>query len=158
MTRHVQFIGANAVTENARIGAIREITVDTDTFALRLHDGVTPGGHEIPNKDNIAGYTTQEFNGLLNQSAPGTLTNAIMRKYNEVTVAGHYVLPLLAAVANVGDKVVICATVAGVIIDRQSTDLISEHGGDVTTLNLVANEIVTLCKKTAARWVVMSRY
>ena len=28
-----------------------EITVNTDTFALRVHDGYTPGGHELARQD-----------------------------------------------------------------------------------------------------------
>lgn len=28
-----------------------EITVNTDTYALRVHDGYTPGGHELARQD-----------------------------------------------------------------------------------------------------------
>ena len=50
MTKRVQRLGhtnANAITF---VGKAREITIDTTNNDLRVHDGVTAGGHRIPNK------------------------------------------------------------------------------------------------------------
>jgi Microcystin-dependent protein len=40
----LQFRGGTATEHNAFTGALKEVTVDTTNKALRLHDGVTPGG------------------------------------------------------------------------------------------------------------------
>lgn len=43
--------GGNATTQNVYVGDPREVTADTSNWELRLHDGVTPGGHKILNRD-----------------------------------------------------------------------------------------------------------
>ncbi|MBK3800467.1 hypothetical protein GAY33_14695 [Azospirillum brasilense] len=40
----LQFRGGTAVEHSAFTGALREVTVDTTNKALRVHDGLTPGG------------------------------------------------------------------------------------------------------------------
>src|SRR3546814_1446734 len=52
MTKEVQHAGGNATNQNQYIGPPRELTVDTSNQELRLHDGVTPGGHRFPNRDS----------------------------------------------------------------------------------------------------------
>src|SRR3546814_5521428 len=52
MTKEVQLAGGNATNQNQYIGPPRELTVDTSNQELRLHDGVTPGGHRFPNRDS----------------------------------------------------------------------------------------------------------
>ena len=56
-----------------------ELTVNTDTFALRVHDGYTPGGHELArqdlsNVDNAAFYAKAIAAGLGASSGGGTPT------------------------------------------------------------------------------------
>ncbi len=68
MTKRVQILGHDFETANAFLGEEREITVDTDNWALRLHDGETPGGWLIYNRDqNDARYQARsvELDGLL---------------------------------------------------------------------------------------------
>lgn len=68
MTKRVQIIGHDHETANAFIGEEREITVDVDNWELRLHDGSTPGGWLIYNRDqNDARYQARsvELDGLL---------------------------------------------------------------------------------------------
>lgn len=68
MTKRVQIIGHDFETANAFIGEEREITVDIDNWSLRLHDGSTPGGWLIYNRDqNDARYQARsvELDGLL---------------------------------------------------------------------------------------------
>lgn len=68
MTKRVQIIGHDAETANGFIGEVREITVDTDNWELRLHDGTTPGGWKLLNRDqNDARYQARsvELDGLL---------------------------------------------------------------------------------------------
>ena len=47
MTKRVQIVGGDTAAANAFKGLEREIYVVTDTFELRIHDGVTPGGHRL---------------------------------------------------------------------------------------------------------------
>lgn len=51
MTKEVQLAGGTSETQDAYIGPARELTVDTSNQELRLHDGVTPGGRKIINRD-----------------------------------------------------------------------------------------------------------
>lgn len=48
----VQNVGGSATNQDAYTGPERELTVDTDNWDLRLHDGVTVGGHRILSRDN----------------------------------------------------------------------------------------------------------
>ena len=45
MSKRILRRGGSAADHAAFEGGDREITVDTDTYQLRVHDGVTPGGH-----------------------------------------------------------------------------------------------------------------
>lgn len=57
MVKRVQRLGASAAVADAFIGLDREITVDVTEYNLRVHDGVTPGGHRIPTlEQNDARY------------------------------------------------------------------------------------------------------
>ena len=47
-----QQVGGSAANQDAYTGVPRQLTVDTDNYDLRLHDGVTPGGRLIPSRDN----------------------------------------------------------------------------------------------------------
>ena len=47
MSKQVQFRRGNYAESEAFTGAEGEITVDTDNNTLRIHDGVTEGGHQI---------------------------------------------------------------------------------------------------------------
>lgn len=48
----VQQVGGTADVESAVTGADRQIRIDTTNRDILLHDGVTPGGHRIPNQQN----------------------------------------------------------------------------------------------------------
>ena len=68
MTKEVQIRGHEAAAANAFIGEEREVTVDTTNWELRVHDGTTPGGHRLPNRDsNDNRYQARsvELDGLL---------------------------------------------------------------------------------------------
>jgi cytoskeletal protein CcmA (bactofilin family) len=51
VTKRVQIVGHDAEGANAFIGLERELTADVENDELRLHDGTTPGGHRILNRD-----------------------------------------------------------------------------------------------------------
>jgi hypothetical protein len=52
MTKIVQEVGGSAANQDAYTGEVRQVTVDTDNWDIRLHDGVTPGGRRLVNRDN----------------------------------------------------------------------------------------------------------
>lgn len=52
MSKIVQLVGDLLSAANLYTGPDRELRVDTSSYNLRLHDGVTQGGHEILNRDN----------------------------------------------------------------------------------------------------------
>ena len=53
MVKRVQRVGHDAVAAAAFIGLPREITVDIDNSELRVHDGVTEGGHPVAKKSDV---------------------------------------------------------------------------------------------------------
>ena len=48
MSTQVQFRRGTTSQNNAFTGAAGELTVDTDVWALRIHDGTTAGGKVVP--------------------------------------------------------------------------------------------------------------
>lgn len=68
MTKEVQIRGHAAVDANAFIGLEREITIDTTNWEFRIHDGTTPGGFKVLNRnsnDNRYQARSVELDGLL---------------------------------------------------------------------------------------------
>jgi len=51
MSTEVRWRGGTADEHSTFTGAPREITVVTDDYSLRVHDGATPGGHPIVGSD-----------------------------------------------------------------------------------------------------------
>ena len=47
-----QQVGGSRPIQDQYTGAHRQLTVDTDNWDLRIHDGVTPGGHPVLSRDN----------------------------------------------------------------------------------------------------------
>ena len=63
MAKQVQFRRGTTSQNNSFTGAVGELTVDTDRDIIRIHDGSTAGGFEIP------GYTV--YADLLNGQSDG---------------------------------------------------------------------------------------
>ena len=55
MSKQVQLRGGTTAEHENFIGAPREVTVDTDLNTLRVHDGQTPGGHDLAKADDVIG-------------------------------------------------------------------------------------------------------
>lgn len=53
MSKQVQLRGGTTAEHRDFIGASREVTVDTDLNTLRVHDGSTPGGHELATTSSV---------------------------------------------------------------------------------------------------------
>jgi len=72
MPTQVQFRRGSASQNNTYTGAAGELTIDTSTWDIRVHDGITPGGYSVSGSAStataIAGGVTGD---LLYQSGPG---------------------------------------------------------------------------------------
>lgn len=68
MSKIVQLVGHIASLARQFVGEERELTVDTESLNLRLHDGSTPGGHVIPNLEQL-GATFQGKSAALDYLA-----------------------------------------------------------------------------------------
>lgn len=68
MSKIVQLVGHIASLARQFVGEERELTVDTESLNLRLHDGSTPGGHVIPNLTQL-GATFQPKSAALDYLA-----------------------------------------------------------------------------------------
>ena len=64
MARTIQHKGGSTGQNDAYTGPARELTVDTTKHTLRVHDGVTPGGHEIPRSYSLDGVTDVTITSL----------------------------------------------------------------------------------------------
>lgn len=84
MTGIVEVEGGSADVESVYVGVERELRADTDNNDLILHDGVTPGGHRLLQRDNAderyqgrsdeldgIGPFTPEQRGFLIRRSPG---------------------------------------------------------------------------------------
>jgi len=73
MTRKLQLLRGTTVQNDAFTGSSGELTVDTDTHELRVHDGSTAGGHVIPTKSEV--YTQTQADTILAGKANTSLSN-----------------------------------------------------------------------------------
>ena len=64
MSKQVQLRGGTTAEHMDFIGAPREVTVDTDLNTLRVHDGQTPGGHDLAKADDVIGLRKDVQNML----------------------------------------------------------------------------------------------
>ena len=63
MATQVQFRRGTTSQNNAFTGAQGEITVDTDVYALRIHDGTTAGGKVVPTLTATQTFTNKTLGG-----------------------------------------------------------------------------------------------
>ena len=75
MTKTLQLLRGTTAQNDSFTGHAGELTVDTTTNELRLHDGSTAGGHKIPNKAECQGLLGGGTAGTLltNSGTPGTV-------------------------------------------------------------------------------------
>ena len=64
MADQLQLRGGKTAQSQSFVGAEREITIDTELFAVRLHDGTTPGGHIIASLDTVQGLLAEQSNSF----------------------------------------------------------------------------------------------
>lgn len=78
-----QFLRGNTAQNNAYTGQPGEITVDTELNQIRVHDGVTPGGHIIANQENAS----LDWNDIVNR--PSGLISA-SQQYSTGSFTGSF--------------------------------------------------------------------
>jgi len=115
----IQFRRGNTAQNDAFLGANGEITIDTQLHMVRLHDGVTVGGHIISGyagSQGIQGYTGSQgatgFVGsqgvnridLLEDVVEGTPANGAILTYN-TSDDKYYVLPISVSDTTISNTV-----------------------------------------------------
>lgn len=148
----------DTASQDAYVGPPGQLTMDSDRHEGRLHDGVTPGGHRLLNSEQINLLGAQAYTDLLTQSVPGVIDDSAWAKFNSITVAGDYTLPLLAS-ADVGTHLWLQAALEGVtILVQEVGSTIVDKGSSDTSMSLVADEAVWLVKHTPTAFKVLGRY
>jgi len=72
MPTQVQFRRGSAAQNNTYTGASGELTIDTSTWDIRVHDGVTPGGYSVGGAANSANNLASGTTGSIPyQVSPG---------------------------------------------------------------------------------------
>lgn len=139
------------------IGPEGQIIMNSDLKNIHLQDGVTPGGQVFFNETQIGLLPLRTFNSIRQYNEEATLDEDDVGAFVQFTGADTYTLMHLSDL-DVGVPVTLFATVAGVIIECAGTDIIADHGADVTSMNLTQYETTVIAKQDIARWRVMSRY
>ena len=146
MSTQVQFRRGTSGQNDAFTGAVGEITVDTSTYTIRTHDGVTPGGvatvglnttQTLTNKTlasptlggNVTGTANiSSLTGFI--SAGGNITGGNLITAGLITATGN-----ITATANVAGGNVIGGNVI-------ATTLVSA-GGNITGGNITTGGLIT---------------
>ena len=94
--RVIQFRGGTVVEHELFVGHDREITVNTTNNRIRVHDGTTPGGHELANQLENDVYRSSGNLTKLSQLTPDVqyLKQAELTKLSQLQndkgyIAGH---------------------------------------------------------------------
>lgn len=118
--RSVQHPRGNTSWNDAQIFDESVMTYDTQTGELRLHDGVTPGGHKVPNTNTIPTLNRQFLTAGIPNFTDTTINVGDVDKMLTISAGGTYVLPDRDSLM-FGAHLVIYAAVAGVTIQGYSS-------------------------------------
>lgn len=98
MSNQVQIRRGTSAEHAVFTGAVGELTINTDTNDLIIHDGATVGGHVlVKNADLVAGYATTD---LATQSSSGLLSSTDKTKLDTDIYTKQQVRDLIAVVAD----------------------------------------------------------
>ena len=154
----VQVPRGDTANQNGYTGAQGQITYDTQTNQLRIHDGATAGGFPIPKVADLTNQAARLFSAVQVKSVPATpMTVADVGKLNSFTVGGTYTL-MAANVVGVGIPFVVRAEVAGVTLQRAGADVIKDKGGSATSIVLTQYETVVMTQEDVGVFRIMQRY
>ena len=126
MASQLQLRGGTTAEHGSFTGAIRELTVDTTLKALRLHDGVTPGGTVIASLSDIQALIT-----ALSNSTTASLT----------TEANDRAAAVASLTALISSSDATLLTTAQSYTDTKVTDLLGGAPALLDTLNELAAAI-----------------
>jgi hypothetical protein len=138
MSTQVQYRRGTGSQNNAFTGALAEITVDTTSGTLRVHDGITAGGSNIA----TVSYVTAQISALsANSISSGTTSVNIPSSGGNVviTVAGNSIATFTAAgiingqangVGNIGNATGYFNTVFAKATSAQYADLAEMYVSD----------------------------
>ena len=108
MSTQVQYRRGTSTENNAFTGALAEITVDTTSVSLRVHDGVTAGGAIIVNTTASQALTNKSYAGTLvsvtGNVTGGNVTTAGILTVNSGAAATAIVNGAGNAVGNIGSS------------------------------------------------------
>lgn len=153
-----QQIGGPESEEVTRILPERTISIQMSpgNHAIRIHDGVTPGGIKFIPESQMAAWASKQFDSVVTHSVPGPITD-VGNKFLDFTVAGDYTLPLLATLP-VGTGLLISATVPDVVIKCAGAEQIINGAAVQASLALSQGHVTRLARKNSTRWVILNRY
>lgn len=141
MATQLQIRRGTTLENNAFTGAVGEITMDTDTNSIRIHDGNTPGGVQIP--------SAQTADYVVEWQAPTDLNNYTWyRKYKSGWVEQGGQVPENTALraditfpvpmANTGYTV---SAIGGNVTAANNTTLIGIYARTTTSIQLYATTV-----------------
>jgi hypothetical protein len=122
MSTQVQYRRGTGTQNNAFTGALGEITVDTTSGTLRVHDGITAGGSNIA----TVAYVTSQISALSSNSISFGTSNV------RVTSSGGNVTTSVGGTANVLVITTTGANIAGTLNASGNID-----GGNLRTSGLI---------------------
>jgi len=145
MTSQVQFRKGTDSQSNAFTGALAEVTVDTTTKTLRVHDGATPGGSELVNLSSEQTLESKTINALtLTGSLTANSSTGSSGQYLESTSDGVQWSNIDTASISNGNSSVSVTESANVTVSITDTVAATfSTGGLVLAGNLTVNGTTT---------------
>jgi hypothetical protein len=128
----------NTTVSTTYIGPLSELTYDTDLIALRIHDGVTPGGSILPNAADKE-FTTNSLSiidSILIQGASN-----IANLFTNATSQQTQINSLQNDMAGANAAIVTANTNMKGYVDGQISTIIGGAPGALDTLNELANAL-----------------
>lgn len=142
MTRTIQLLRGTTVQNDAFTGSAGEVTVDTQTHELRVHDGSTQGGHIIYTKSDVDTAldgkankaTTLAGYNISDAYTKTEIDTALSNKANVATTLSGYGITdgadiNLSNITNTGKEV--CANMAMPSRSRYSNLTLPASGGSI---------------------------
>lgn len=89
MAKRLQLRGGTTAQNNAFTGAARELTVNTDNWSLRVHDGVTPGGKILSDWSNVTGNLLPSANVTYDLGSASKQWRSLYVSGNTIYIGGQ---------------------------------------------------------------------
>lgn len=136
--RRVLLKRGNTIQSNSYTGPIGEVTMDTDIKTIRVHDGLTAGGHLIPTQANMQSYANVAVASGL--AAVNANVSALTANVTALTSS--------ATAANTAMKSYVDSQITSIV--GGAPTVLDTLGEIATALNNDANVAATLTNSIAA--------